>query len=141
STDGPPIAVYLGTDAGPPPVRGSQLVVIEGNMTFKIFQHVHFQPQSATVMKESASILDEVAKVLLAHREIFLIGGIGNADEKEKDPGVLSELRARAVVKALVARGVDPYTLEAKGVGKSKPLGIASVNDRRVEFTIERTSF
>ena len=60
---------------------------------------------------------------------------------KRNDPThlKLSKLRARAVCKALIARGVDKSMLVAKGYGATRPLvdreGGAAEN-QRVEFTV-----
>ena len=108
-----------------------------------ILQQVQFDTGKATIKEASYSLLGEVAAVLQEHPEIKVIEVQGHTDSS----GVkrlnmrLSQARAESVMKALVARGVAPERLLAKGYGPDKPIADNGTADgrqknRRVQFTI-----
>lgn len=106
---------------------------------------IQFEFGKATILEESAFILEEVADVLLRHPELRQIrveghtDDVGTAEANER----LSEDRAVAVTAALVGLGVEANRLAAQGFGRSKPLTsnkteAGRAKNRRVQFKIIR---
>jgi outer membrane protein OmpA-like peptidoglycan-associated protein len=104
---------------------------------------VHFATGTAKLTKASNPLLDNIARVMLAHLEIWKIkvegytDNVGKADKNQK----LSQDRAKAVVDYLVKKGIAPERLEAIGHGQDNPIGDNKTAkgreaNRRVEFNI-----
>ncbi|MBK7402547.1 MAG: OmpA family protein [Myxococcales bacterium] len=118
------------------------LVEVKGNYV-EIHQQVLFESGKATIQDSSNKLLDEIAKVINEVTAIELVEVAGHAD-KQGDDKVnvkLTDDRAKAVVAALVKRGVDPKKLRAKGYGEYCPIDTADTpeaheKNRRVEFDI-----
>jgi outer membrane protein OmpA-like peptidoglycan-associated protein len=108
-----------------------------------ILQKVEFDFDKATIKPVSDSLLDEVAKTLNANMDIELIEVQGHTDNKG---GVfyntkLSDLRAKAVKDALIARQVDGKRMTSKGYGQAQPIASNDTEEgraenRRVQFKI-----
>jgi outer membrane protein OmpA-like peptidoglycan-associated protein len=122
--------------------KAKQLVVITKDQ-LKILDQVKFVTGSAKLSPASNKLLDNVAKVLLAHLEIWKVrveGHTDNVGDAAKNK-TLSQNRAQSVVAYLVKKGVAPERLEAVGFGDEKPIddnGNAKgrAQNRRVEFNI-----
>lgn len=108
-----------------------------------ILQPINFETGSTKILPESMGVVDQVAQVLNKTPELqkVLVEGhtdnVGGAAYNQK----LSDDRAKAVVDALVARGVAPSRLTSRGWGLSKPLTTNATEagrakNRRVEFHI-----
>jgi outer membrane protein OmpA-like peptidoglycan-associated protein len=103
---------------------------------------IYFDYRKAEVRPESAPMLDAIATAMLAAPKIKIevrghTDNIGGEEFNQR----LSELRAAAVVNALVERGVSASRLRSKGFGLSQPVaGNDSEEDRqknrRTEFAI-----
>ena len=122
--------------------KDKQLVVITPTK-LQILDRVYFQTNSARLLPKSNKLLDNVARVLLAHPEIGAVRIEGHTDDRGSDDYnlTLSQKRAEAVRAYLVKRKVPVERLEAKGFGKTQPIDPARSNDaraanRRVEFQI-----
>ncbi|MFO0547415.1 MAG: OmpA family protein [Polyangiaceae bacterium] len=108
-----------------------------------ILEQVQFDTGKATIKSVSDPLLDAVGKILKDHPEVLKVEVQGHTDNRG---GVaynkqLSDARAKAVVEALVKRGVDKKRLVAKGYGQSKPLDPenneqAWQKNRRVQFIV-----
>jgi outer membrane protein OmpA-like peptidoglycan-associated protein len=101
---------------------------------------IAFAAGKATIAPTAYPILDELARLLLAHPELELVEVQGHVDGRERGKG-LDVARAEAVRKALVDRGVDTARLRAKGYGATRPLDAATTDaararNRRVELSI-----
>jgi outer membrane protein OmpA-like peptidoglycan-associated protein len=122
--------------------KNKQLVVITRDQ-LKILDQVKFVTGSAKLSPASNKLLDNIARVLLAHLEIWKVRVEGHTDNVG-DPAKnlkLSQDRAASVVAYLVKKGVAPERLEAQGFGDTKPLEDNSTKagkaaNRRVEFNI-----
>ncbi len=108
-----------------------------------ILQQVQFDPGRATIKKVSNPLLDELALVMKDHPEFVKLEVQGHTDDRggkafnEK----LSDIRAKSVMAAIVARGIDASRVTAKGYGQSVPIGdnktdAGRAKNRRVQFVI-----
>ena len=108
-----------------------------------ILQQVQFDTAKSTIKKVSDQLLDEVAGVLKEHPEIVRIEVQGHTDDRgaKKMNEKRSDDRAKAVMAALVKRGIDAGRLSAKGYGPNVPVGDNKTDEgrqknRRVQFVI-----
>lgn len=124
-------------EAGPADNQGcpvaSQKLEIKGK--------VLFDSKKSKLNKRYRPLLDQVAKVLLAHPEIGTVTFEGHSDGREKNGQKLSQARAEAVRDYLIEKGVPASRLAAKGFGSERPVDsdkTAKGRDanRRVEFLI-----
>jgi OmpA-OmpF porin, OOP family len=108
-----------------------------------ILEKVFFEFDKAILVESSKPLLTEVADTLLAHPELKKIEIAGHTDNRGSDAYNLdlSQRRVETVRDYLIARGVAPDRLVAKGYGESVLLDKADTEEahalnRRVEFTI-----
>lgn len=110
-----------------------------------ISEQVQFETGTALIRDDSSALLQQVADVLHTHPELESCEVAGHTD----DTGTpelnrqLSEARARAVMAWLVAHGVEPRRLSARGYGETRPIAENTSDEgrarnRRVEFLITR---
>lgn len=130
-------------DGCPPPKRRATLVESRIELT----QQVLFETGTAVLRPESDDVLREIAEVLTAHPELLRVEVQGHTDETGTPElnRVLGRDRAQAVVQWLVAHGVAPGRLEAKGYGSDRPLGDNTTEagrqaNRRVELHVRETA-
>jgi outer membrane protein OmpA-like peptidoglycan-associated protein len=108
-----------------------------------VLEQVQFESGRATILGESASLLDSVAALLHGHPEIARVEVQGHTDNRglKEQNLTLSRARAEAVARALIERGVAPGRLLSRGFGSGRPV-IANVTERgrqtnrRVQFVI-----
>ena len=128
-----------GSPSGPKPGCPSLIVVTAKEI--RITQQIQFEFNKAVIKGDiSFKILDEVAAVLKSNPKIALevqghTDNVGQAGYNQK----LSQSRADSVRAYLVAHGVEPARLIAKGYGQSKPLVPNNTEanrglNRRVQF-------
>ncbi|MDH4283367.1 MAG: OmpA family protein [Myxococcales bacterium] len=122
----------------------AQLVVI-GEGQLQILEKIYFKTGSAKLQPRSYALLDQVARVMLAHPEIRIIRVEGHTDSTGKLAYNmrLSKQRADSVVQYLVKRGgVSRMRLMSEGFGPTRPLVPDArtreelAQNRRVEFHI-----
>lgn len=125
------------------PVRAS--VAIRGNL-LTILRQVHFQTNSAAILPDSNTLLEEVADTLNRHPEITAVEIQGHTDNVGVPANnmTLSQGRAEAVREALIRLGVPADRLTARGFGQTRPIrpnltAVGRTANRRVEFHITRT--
>lgn len=126
-------------DSGDP-----RVIVEEGQL--RILERVRFEHGSAELEDDSKETLDQVALILKAHPEFTTVEVEGHTDKTGPDQvnERLSQQRADAVRRYLVAKGIAPGRLTAKGYGSSRPLAEGDgqrslAKNRRVEFVIQAT--
>lgn len=109
----------------------------------RILEKVHFKTNSAEILAESSTLLDEVATTirLQASWKAIEVAGHTDADGDDAANLALSQARAEAVVAYLIAKGVKAEILTAKGYGETVPLqdnatAAGKAENRRVEFII-----
>ncbi len=122
------------------PDAGRVLLVLD---RIEILEKVFFEAGSARIHPRSFALLDEVAQVLQRVPGIRKVEIEGHTDSSGAATGNMriSEKRARAVMRALVVRGVEPQRLSAKGYGETRPIDTNQTREgrarnRRVEFRI-----
>jgi len=124
------------------PARPS--VAIRGNL-LTIARQVHFQTNSAEILPDSNTLLEEIADVINRHPELVSIEIQGHTDNQGNVASnqTLSDSRASSVRDALVRLGVDNGRLTARGFGQTRPVrpnltAAGRAANRRVEFHITR---
>lgn len=126
----------------PPPPEAPKRVEVKADRIV-INEKIQFEVNKATIRPESDSLLDEIAKTIKEHAEIKKVRVEGHAS-KDGSAALnltLSDNRAKAVVAALVKRGVAGGVLEPKGFGDKQPIADNDTpegreKNRRVEFVI-----
>lgn len=114
-----------------------------GEGSIDLAEKIQFKVGSPELLPASAGLLDQVARLLLAHREITKVRIDGHTDSVGNNGKnlALSQARAESVRAYLARRGVDADRMAAKGFGETRPVGdnrTAAGRDRnrRVEITI-----
>lgn len=132
---------------GCPPAAGAPLVEVEViHHRLSLRDAITFETGRDTLRPDSSRILDEVARALVSHPELRRVRVEGHTDNVggrayNQD---LSARRARAVARALEARGVAPDRLTSQGFGFDRPVAsnataLGRAKNRRVEFTVLET--
>ena len=105
-----------------------------------VTNNILFDTGKATIKPESQPEIDKVAEYMKANPTArFEVQGHTDSQGSDKVNDPLSQERAEAVVKALEAKGVDPFNLRAVGKGSHEPVADNSTDagraqNRRVEF-------
>lgn len=135
----------LPTPAAPPVViiESTPRVVMQAKR-IEILSPIMFENDSYRLMPDSKQTLDDVATLMLKHKEVYkkvLVDGHTSSTGTDKYNLSLSLARARAVKTYIVTKGVAPALIEARGFGRTKPkVAVTEPNaaeiNRRVEFII-----
>lgn len=132
-----------GVDDPDPSKKGCPKLVRFTDKEIIILEQVQFDTGKATIKKVSDPLLDSVADVLKEHPEILKLEVQGHTDNRGSKQlnAKLSDDRAKAVMAALVKRGVDQSRLVSKGYGPDKPIDPANnepawAKNRRVQFIV-----
>lgn len=114
-----------------------------GKREIALRRQVHFEPNSAKILPDSGTLLEEMADVLQKNPRLKRVEIQGHTDSTGNVPRnrALSQERADAVRERLVALGVAPERLAAKGYGDERPLApnVTAANrarNRRVALVI-----
>jgi len=84
---------------------------------------IHFDSGKDQFLPSSLSTLQAVSEVIKASSgKLFELSGHTDSDGADNYNQNLSERRAKTVIKWLVAHGVNPDQLKARGYGESKPV-------------------
>ena len=103
---------------------------------------IEFVKSKDVITQKSQTVLDEVFDILNKHKGLKIqIQGHTDSDGDEKINQFLSEVRAIAIKKYLVKKGIDPKSIVTVGFGESKPIvdnnsTINKQKNRRVEFKV-----
>ncbi|MFI5221625.1 MAG: OmpA family protein [Bacteroidia bacterium] len=102
--------------------------------------YINFETGKSEIKTESQKIVDEIAEMLKANStlKVSIEGHTDNVGTPAANK-TLSESRAKAVMNALITKGIDKSRLNAKGWGQEKPVADNGTNDgkaknRRVEI-------
>ncbi|HEU4536465.1 MAG TPA: OmpA family protein [Polyangiaceae bacterium] len=114
-----------------------------GKREIGLRRQVHFEPNSAKILPDSGTLLEEMADVLQKTPRLKRVEIQGHTDSTGNlaRNRALSQERAEAVRERLVALGVAPERLTAKGYGDERPLvpNVTAANrarNRRVALVI-----
>ncbi|MBK6517368.1 MAG: OmpA family protein [Polyangiaceae bacterium] len=132
-----------GVDDKDPSKRGCPKLVRFTDSEIVILEQVQFDFGKSTIRAVSNPLLDSVAQVLKEHPEVLKLEVQGHTDNKGNKQlnQKLSDDRAKAVMDALVKRGVEAARLLSKGYGMDKPVGDNKTEEgrqknRRVQFIV-----
>lgn len=105
----------------PPPAQ--RQVTLVGN-NFSLRRQVHFQTNSADILPDSNSLLEQIADLINRHPEVTAIEIQGHTDNQGQAAAnqTLSEARAASVRDALVRLGVTAERLASRGYGQTRPI-------------------
>jgi OOP family OmpA-OmpF porin len=106
-----------------------------------ILEQVQFEADDASLKPDSTPLIEQVVKILRENPEITKLEVQGHTDYRGTNLVLLSQKRAKAVLDALVARGIEPSRLVSKGYGPTQPLDksnneAAWAKNRRVQFVV-----
>jgi flagellar motor protein MotB len=118
-----------------------QFVTVESMGDLIVLEQIHFQRGARVLLAESFPMIDETIAALKNTPAIRQIAVEGHASADEPAAQELSEARAKAVVARMVAAGIDPKRLVARGYAASRPIDENKTSEgrarnRRVEFRI-----
>ena len=108
-----------------------------------VMNNINFEVNSYIINPSSYGVLDEIAGMMNAYREINLsVQGHTDSDGTNEFNQTLSENRAKAVVDYLVKKGISGKRLSSMGYGEKKPIDptsseMAKAKNRRVEFVLQ----
>jgi len=124
------------------PAAEKQMVVVREDR-IELLQKIYFSSGKAVITRPSLRLVDQLAGVLKTHPKVLKVQIDGHTDSRGNAAfnTRLSRLRAEAVLKALVARGVERSRLNARGLGPTQPIAPNNTAagrelNRRVEVTI-----
>ncbi len=127
------------------PDKGKTLVKLTKEK-IEIKDRIYFATGKSQIKRRSHNLLNQVAQVLLVHKEIEQLRIEGHTDSvgSEKRNLKLSDDRAHAVMQYLLDRGVTAERLSAVGYGESRPVSSNKTKrgrseNRRVDFMILKT--
>jgi outer membrane protein OmpA-like peptidoglycan-associated protein len=105
----------------PPSPPQAKVVITEEQLV--TLEPIYFDFGKATIKPVSYPVLDQIVRVM-SDRPAIDVRVEGHTDSKGTDAynQRLSQQRAEAVVKYLVAKGIAPARLDAVGLGKSRPI-------------------
>jgi OOP family OmpA-OmpF porin len=98
------------------------------------FDRLTFDTGKATLQSSSQEQLDNVAAILKAYPNVHVkVGGYTDNSGKAAANLKLSDDRAKNVMEALVAGGIDKARLEAKGYGDAHPVASNDTEEGRAQ--------
>ena len=117
-----------------------EVMVDELNKSGFVALYINFETGKADIKPESQTIVDQVADMLKSNDSlnVSIEGHTDNVGTAASNK-TLSENRAKSVLDAIAARGIEKSRLSAKGWGQEKPIGDnkteeGKAKNRRVEI-------
>ena len=102
--------------------------------------YINFETGKSGIKSESQKTIDQIVEMLKASPalKILIEGHTDNAGNAASNQ-TLSENRAKSVMNAITAKGIDKARLASKGLGQTKPVADNNTEDgktknRRVEI-------
>lgn len=139
-----PLTVTGTPPAPPPPPEPEPAPRVEvRDNKIQINEKIQFEYAKANIKEESHSLLNEIVSVIKdnPHIKKIAIEGHASSEGNADFNRTLSDNRAKAVRKFLVAQGIAEDMLTAKGFGADNPIASNDTEEgreknRRVEFNI-----
>lgn len=131
STFAPPVIQYVDRPVEVERVV-EKIVEVPGKeiLLINLFNNIFFDFDKATLTDDSEVVLDRIAETMNENSDDrFLISGFTDSRGSEPYNQNLSEQRAKAVVDALVSRGVSKSVLKARGAGERIAIADTEAND------------
>jgi outer membrane protein OmpA-like peptidoglycan-associated protein len=96
--------------------------------------YINFDTGKSTIKPESKPIINQIVEMLKANPDLK-ISVEGHTDNvgNPKSNQTLSDERAKAVVSAIVAQGIDAKRLNATGYGQDKPIADNKTEEGRAK--------
>jgi outer membrane protein OmpA-like peptidoglycan-associated protein len=104
------------------------------NKNGSIALYINFETGKSVIKPDSRQIIDQIAEMLKQNPglKISIEGHTDNVGS-EKSNLSLSESRARSVMEAVLAKGIDKARLSTKGWGQTKPIAENTTEDGRAK--------
>lgn len=109
-----------------------------------VLKNIFFETGKYTLQQVSAAELDNLADLLKENPSVNIqINGFTDNQGKPIDNMILSENRAKAVVKYLIQKGIEASRLTSKGYGETRPIAdnnteIGRAKNRRTSMKVTR---
>lgn len=115
------------------------------NRDGRVALYINFDTGKSTIRVDSKPIIEQIVQMMRANAqlEIKVEGHTDNVGDPKSNQ-ILSENRARAVVSAIAAQGIETKRMTAVGLGQDKPVADNSTEEgraknRRVELVNKET--
>lgn len=111
-----------------------EVMVDELNKSGFVALYINFETGKADIKPESQTIVDQVADMLKSNDSlnVSIEGHTDNVGTAAFNK-TLSENRAKSVMDAIIARGIEKSRLSAKGWGQEKPIGDNKTEEGRAK--------
>jgi outer membrane protein OmpA-like peptidoglycan-associated protein/tetratricopeptide (TPR) repeat protein len=109
-----------------------------------VLKNIFFETGKYTLQQVSAAELDNLADLLKENPSVNIqINGFTDNQGKPIDNMILSENRAKAVVKYLIQKGIEASRLTSKGYGETRPIAdnnteIGRAKNRRTSMKVTK---
>ena len=104
------------------------------NATGKAILYINFDSGKSTIKEDSKPVIDQISQLLHSHSEINLnIEGHTDDQGDNVSNQKLSENRAKAVMDAIVAKGISGERLSSTGFGEAQPIADNSTDEGRAK--------
>ncbi len=96
--------------------------------------YINFETGKADIKPESQKIIDQIVQMLKDYPDlkISVEGHTDNVGTPQSNQ-ILSENRAKAVMNAIIAKGIDKSRLSSKGWGQTKPIADNNTEEGRAK--------
>ncbi|MBN1159280.1 MAG: OmpA family protein, partial [Bacteroidales bacterium] len=109
-------------------------ILQELNATGKAVLYINFDSGKSTIKEESRPVISQIIELLKSNPGINLsIEGHTDSQGDDASNQTLSEGRARAVMNAIIAGGINDSRLSSKGFGETRPVADNETEEGRAK--------